>query len=107
MAGCAVAVRLAPTRTGRALADVGRRTLPVYVTHELVLGVLVLALAPAAGTALAAPLSLVAPALLVAAALAVCLPLRTPLTRVPWLLHAPWAAPRQPRVRPTAERVGV
>ncbi|WP_380175920.1 acyltransferase family protein [Kineococcus sp. DHX-1] len=107
VAGCAVAVRLAPTRTGRALADVGRRTLPVYVTHEIVLGVLVLALAPAAGTALAAPLSLVAPVLLVAAALAVCLPLRTPLTRVPWLLHAPWAAPRQPRVRPTAERVGV
>jgi uncharacterized membrane protein YcfT len=101
--GCAVAVRLAPTLGGRALADVGRRTLPVYVTHEIVLAVLVLALAPAAGTGLAGPLSLVAPALLVAAALAVCLPLRTPLARVPWLLHAPWAAPRQREVRPTAE----
>ncbi|WP_432540616.1 acyltransferase family protein [Kineococcus sp. SYSU DK002] len=101
LAGCAVAVRLAPTRAGRALAHVGRRTLPVYVTHEIVLGLLVLPLAPAAGTAAGGPLSLLAPALLVAAALAVCLPLRGPLARVPWLLHAPWAAPRQREVRPT------
>ncbi|WP_432512427.1 acyltransferase family protein [Kineococcus sp. SYSU DK001] len=101
VAGCAVAVRLAPTRLGHGLAHVGSRTLPVYVTHEIVLGVLVLALAPAAGTGLRGPLSLLAPAVLVAAALAVCLPLRGPLTRVPWLLHAPWAAPRQREVRPT------
>jgi uncharacterized membrane protein YcfT len=104
--GVLVALRLADTLPGRALADVGARTLPVYVTHEIVLGVLVLALAPFADTAVRGPLALVAPLLLVAATLAVCLPLRTPLSKVPGLLNAPWAAPRQrDGVRPTSSAV--
>ncbi|PRY18098.1 acyltransferase family protein [Kineococcus rhizosphaerae] len=97
-AGTLLAVRLADTAPGRLLAGIGARTLPVYVTHEIVLGLLVLALA----TLDAGPLlTLTAPVLLVAAALAVCLPLRTPLSRLPWALNAPWAAPRQREVRPT------
>nr|WP_281372799.1 acyltransferase family protein [Kineococcus aurantiacus] len=98
VAGVLLAARLAGTALGRALAGIGARTLPVYVTHEIVLGVLVLALDPLGDVPL---LDLTAPVLLVAAALAVCLPLRTPLSRVPWVLHAPWAAPRQREVRPT------
>lgn len=93
VAGILLATRLAPTLPGRALAHVGRRTLGVYVTHEIVLGLLVL-------LPLDVP-AVLAPALLVAAALAICLPLRAVLTRVPHLLDAPWAAPRVSEVRPT------
>lgn len=97
-AGLLLAHRLAEATAGRALANIGRRTLPVYVTHEIVLGLLVLALAPLAGNT---ALSYLAPVLLVAAALAVCLPLRGTLTRVPWLLRAPWV--RAPEVRIPAQ----
>lgn len=85
--GVAVSVRAAPSRPGRALARLGRVTLPVYVTHEVVLGCLVLALVPLAGWS---GLPLVAVPVLVAAAVGVCLLLRRPLERVPGLLAPPW-----------------
>ncbi|MEW1958816.1 acyltransferase family protein [Kineococcus sp. NPDC059986] len=93
-AGVAAAAALSGTRLGRPLASLGRNTLPLYLAHEVVLALLVLALAPAAGTSLTDPLRWIAPALLVAAGTGVVVALRRHLIRVPGLLSPPWSPPR-------------
>ncbi|WP_432490953.1 acyltransferase family protein [Kineococcus gypseus] len=94
LAGLAVCGWIAASAPGRALAALGSRTLGVYLLHEIVLGVLVLAFTGLDGTALDRVARWVLPVVLVAATLLVAVPSARLLRAVPGALVAPWQRPR-------------
>ncbi|WP_432497471.1 acyltransferase family protein [Kineococcus gypseus] len=94
VACCALLVRWWP-RTP--LLALGRSTLPVYVTHVLVLAALARAVRLLAPGELPGPVRLLLPPALALVAVLVGYALRGPLARVPWLMAAPAALTRRPR----------
>lgn len=96
LAGIAAAAFLAATWVGRLLAVLGRDTLAIYVTHEILLAVLVLPMTGVAATSWADLARWVSPVALVVAATVAAVLLRPALSKVPWLIRPPWASPRQP-----------
>lgn len=94
--GVLVAAELARWRAGGILIALGRRTLPIYLTNTLIVGVLTAALAPLVrGIAVPAPLGYAAVALVTVAAIAATLGLHRLLrtARAGWLYDLPgrWA----------------
>ncbi|WP_432544280.1 acyltransferase family protein [Kineococcus sp. SYSU DK002] len=87
--GIAVSVLIARTAAGRLLARLGRDTLAVYVTHEMLLAVLVLPLAGLAGSSWTDAARWAAPVILIVAGTAAAVALRGPLSQVPWVLRTP------------------
>lgn len=106
LAGVATAARLAPTSPGRVLVTIGRQTLPVYLTHVSVIGLVVLVWSSVSGPA-SAPVAAVSPVVLAVAVVTVCLGFAPLIGRVPGALAVPsWlcrlfdATARHPRALP-------
>lgn len=92
-AGVLAASQVASSRPGRLLQQVGQRTLPIYVAHELLLGLLVLAVRPFVGSTLG-PL---APPAMALTAVGAALVLHSLLSGVPALYAPPgWASRQRP-----------
>ncbi|GAB3464681.1 acyltransferase family protein [Kineococcus endophyticus] len=89
LAGLSFSASIASSRFGRFLATVGRDTLGVYVTHEMLLALLVLPMAGLASSPWVDAARWFAPPVLVVVGTAAALALRKPLSKVPGLLAAP------------------